>query len=108
MQKHVMIMLAECVPGTEDEFNDWYTNVHLAEVIQPAGFVAAQRFKIANTDPAQEGSSYLAIYELETDDLDAAIAALKEDAPNRHETVGLDRSRSKATYYTAISERVTK
>jgi hypothetical protein len=107
MQKHLMVMFAECLPGTEDEFNEWYTNTHLAEVIRPVGFVAAQRFKIADTDPAQEGSSYLAIYELETDDLDASIAALKADAPNRVDVVGLDRSRSKATYYTAISERVT-
>jgi hypothetical protein len=107
MPKHVLLMLAECKPGTEDEFNDWYTNVHLAEVLRADGFVAAQRFRLADTDPPQEGSSYLAIYEVEADTADEAMAALAADKPNRGEPVGLDRDRSKGTYYTAVSERVT-
>jgi hypothetical protein len=102
-----MLMLAECEPGADDAFNDWYTNVHLAEVLRTDGFVAAQRFKLAETDPPQEGSTYLAVYEIEADTADEAIAALAADKPNRGEAVGIERSRSKATYFTAISERVT-
>jgi hypothetical protein len=106
MQKHVMVMRAECFPGTEDAFNDWYQNVHLAEVVRVEGFVSAQRYQLGETDPPQEGSTYLVLYELETDDLQGAIDALKADAPNRVEVVGLDRSRSGNAYYTAIGERV--
>jgi hypothetical protein len=99
---HIMIMLAECEPGTEDEFNDWYNNVHLAEVTKVDGFVSARRFELSTTDPAQEGiQRYLAIYEI-AGDVQTARERMKADAPNRVPTVGLDRSRSKSAYYTLI------
>jgi hypothetical protein len=107
MQKHVLVMLAECVPGTEDDFNEWYTNTHLAEVLRIDGFVAAQRFEVAELDPAQEGAKrYLTIYEVEGD-VQSAAERLRGDAPNRAEAVGLDRTQSRAVYYTALTERVT-
>jgi hypothetical protein len=47
------------------EFNDWYTNTHLGEIVAIPGFRAATRYRVAG--PAAEGARhrYLAIYELE-------------------------------------------
>ena len=63
------VVFTEPKPGQDDAYNDWYDNVHLAEVIAVDGFVAAQRFKLVdlphNTLPA---SRYMAIYEIEADD----------------------------------------
>jgi hypothetical protein len=107
LPKHLLIMLAECEPGKEAEFDDWYTNTHLAEIVRVPGFVSAQRFELSESDPPQQGiQRHLAVYEIEGD-VAAAREALTADAPNRVDTVGLDRSQSKAAYFTAISERVT-
>jgi hypothetical protein len=101
--KHIMIMLAECEPGTEDEFNDWYSNTHLTELTRLDGFVGARRYELALLEPAQEGiQRYLAIYEIEGD-VQAARDAVKGDGPNRVQAAGLDRSRSKSAYYTLIA-----
>jgi hypothetical protein len=100
---HILLMLAECEPGTEDEFNEWYTNTHLNEITRLDGFVGARRYELAALEPEQDGiQRYLAIYEIEGD-VEAARAALKGDGSNRVPTVGLDRSRSKSAYYTLIA-----
>ena len=55
-------------PGQETAFNDWYTDVHLPEVLSIQGFLSAQRFTLneAQVQPDQS-QSYLAIYEIDTD-----------------------------------------
>ena len=62
------------MPGKEAEFNDWYTNVHLAEVLQIDGFVSAQRFQL---DEAQvindQPYRYMAMYEIESDNIEQTI-----------------------------------
>jgi hypothetical protein len=55
------------VPGREDEYNDWYSNRHLADVVAVPGFVSAQRFCL--TDGDEEGrpsQKYMAIYTMDT------------------------------------------
>ena len=35
-------------PDREDEYNDWYTNTHLPEVLDIPGITAARRFKASD------------------------------------------------------------
>ncbi len=49
---------------TESEFNNWYTNEHVAERVDLPGFKSAFRFKALDASP-----KYFAYYE--TDNLDA-------------------------------------
>ena len=75
MPHHAYVVLSNPVAGREDEYNDWYTNRHLADVVAVPGFISAQRFRLR--DPAAEGAPvqrYLAIYTLDTDDPERAIA----------------------------------
>jgi len=69
-----MIVLANAVEGRDDEYNDWYTNVHVPEVLA-AGFTAAQRFKMADAQMGEVSDGYLAIYEFDGS-AEEAIAAL--------------------------------
>jgi hypothetical protein len=74
------------------------------------GFVAAQRFRLSDTDPAQEFTHrYLALYEIETDDLEETNRALMEasqsDAMPISET--LDAPNAIARYFQPITDRVT-
>lgn len=71
------LVLANPVEGREDAFNDWYTNVHLPDVMRIPGVVAAQRYRL--TEDQRPGGvhpyRYLAIYECETDDVRSVIDA---------------------------------
>ena len=81
MAKSVLMVLTNPVAGKEDEFNDWYTNVHIREIVEVPGIVSAQRFKLAEAQSGPVGShEYLAIYEVEGDPA-VAVAALKAAGP---------------------------
>ena len=57
----------------EDEYNEWYDRTHLPELLQVPGFVSARRFRRVDADGAAE---YLAIYEIDADELDAPVREL--------------------------------
>ena len=56
--------------GKEDEYNDWYNNVHLPEVLALPGFRSARRLRLSPQQLGAEDSPpsahhYLALYELD-------------------------------------------
>jgi hypothetical protein len=60
-------------PSRRDEYNDWYTNIHIPDMLAGPGFVSARRYRrLDQTD------NYLAIYELAADDLTEPLAARQE------------------------------
>ena len=64
-------------PAREDEYNDWYSNRHLADVIALDGFQSAQRFTLADPDRAKDAPyKYLALYEAEDGRTEVAAKAL--------------------------------
>ncbi|MBW8783713.1 MAG: hypothetical protein JF593_03600 [Novosphingobium sp.] len=69
MPRYKMIALTSPTPGNEDEYHRWYQDVHLPEIVSFPGMVSARRFKVAVPlqDPIKY--QYLAIYEIDTDDL---------------------------------------
>ncbi|ORW30744.1 hypothetical protein AWB91_17285 [Mycobacterium paraense] len=65
------IMLVESVPSSpdrEDEYNTWYDEVHIPQLLELDGIVAARRLR-----PVDGNGPYVAIYELEGDDLQAIL-----------------------------------
>lgn len=66
------------VAGKEEEFRTWYSETHLRDVLAVPGMKSAQFFEIHDS-PASSPSShrYLAIYEMETDDVDGMIDELR-------------------------------
>lgn len=108
MTRHVFVVLTNAVEGRDDEFNDWYTNRHLDDVLKVEGFAAAQRFRFRPRDGGRDCPyQYMALYEVETEDLPAAqkrLAAVAgtevmpwSDAFDRSDVIGW--------YYEPISER---
>lgn len=68
MAVHRLIVFSAPTPGKEDEYNDWYNNEHLDEVVAIPGFVAAQRFRLSDDQlPGFQPSphEYLSIYEFD-------------------------------------------
>lgn len=80
MAKHKFLVLTNPVEGKDKEYNDWYTNQHIPDVVSVPGIVAAQRFKLADFQMGNGAPSpwkYLAIYEIESDDLKATFDAMQ-------------------------------
>jgi hypothetical protein len=59
-------------PDRVDEYNDWYNDTHLPEVVALPGFVSAQRYA-----PADDGP-FVAVYEIDSDDPGAVVGSLGE------------------------------
>lgn len=75
-----LVVLTNCVEGEDEEFNRWYSDMHLDDVLKVQDFVAAQRFRLAGVVSADKPYRYCAIYEVETDDPAAALARLQAKA----------------------------
>jgi hypothetical protein len=77
MPRYILTVATSPLPGREDEFNRWYDEVHLAEVLAVPGFGSAARF-VADGEPAGTAPRYLAIYDIDSDDIDATMHAFQQ------------------------------
>jgi hypothetical protein len=78
MKDYAYVVRSAAIAGREDEYNLWYSQRHLKDVIAVPGFISAQRFRL--TDPAADGvpsQHYMAIYTMRTDDPDALLEKLR-------------------------------
>ena len=67
------------VDGKEAEFNRWYSDVHLAEVLQIEGFQTAQRFRMHPRQVQSHSThAYLAIYHIDSSDVEGTLENLKK------------------------------
>lgn len=64
MAKYQMLVLTNPIEGRDEEFNRWYDNVHLKDVIAVPGVTGASRFK--SVLPGEW--KYAAIYRLDCAD----------------------------------------
>ena len=84
MEKHILVVALNCSdPAKEDEFNEWYNTTHLPDVLETPGFIRATRWE--HTDPKEEDAKFLALYDIETDDIQAAMKALQENLDAKRE-----------------------
>ncbi len=61
-------------PAREDEYNAWYSGQHIPEVLQIPGIVSARRYKLVGRKG--QAPAYLALYELDADDVRAPLREL--------------------------------
>lgn len=101
----LLLVFTNPTPGDEAEFNRWYQEVHLKEVLEVPGFVGAQRFELTDAQLSDEKRDhrFLAIYEVEGDPAEA-FERLQAAVPD------MDMSPTLAddtftSHFTAIGER---
>ena len=75
MASYKFVVLTNAKPGQEADYNRWYDEIHLGDVVDVPGFVSAQRFAIEDAADFS-GYRYLSIYDIEADDPKATFAAL--------------------------------
>jgi len=74
VQRHAFLALTNPAPGREDDYNAWYDEHHLREVVEfGVGMKGGRRFRLADTQRAgpEPPWRYIAWYDLEVDDLEA-------------------------------------
>lgn len=78
MPKYLLFAFSDCKdPAREEEFDTWYETMHLPDMLEVPGMIKASRWISAQPEAGQI-RKYLAMYELETDDLDAFDDSVRE------------------------------
>lgn len=60
-----------CDPAREAEYHEWYNTMHIPDILATPSFVSARRYQIKDFRDGR--GKYLAIYEIETDDIDSTM-----------------------------------
>jgi hypothetical protein len=69
MAKYFFFAYSDCKdPAREDEFNEWYSNTHIPDMLQVPGMIQATRWMAAEPKEGMK-RKYLALYEFETDSI---------------------------------------
>jgi hypothetical protein len=120
MAEHLLLVFSNARPELEDEFNEWYTNVHMVVVVDKiAGIEAGQRFQLAGTyRDAPADFKYLAMYWIPEGRLDDARAGLRWQREEREEALAAGGTPAvpmfdafegevSALFFTSVSEKYT-
>ena len=80
MPRSLMLVFSSATSPEQDaEYNEWYNNKHLQDVVALPGIVGATRYKLEKKVGLDgipvSGSEYLAIYEIEGDSVEAMESA---------------------------------
>ena len=108
MPRYKMIVMSDPLPGREEEFDQWYQNVHLPEMVALQGFKSARRLRQCATLGARKSYSHAVIYEIETDDIDAVVNNLVQVAEDAELTMSdaMDRENTYAAVYEELGTEV--
>jgi hypothetical protein len=118
MPKALMLAFTHPVSEeAEDEFNDWYSNKHVYDLLEIEGFVSATRYELPKGIETLPGvpdgvsQGYMALYEIEATDeeglqkfADALKTALSDGTADIHPM--LDMGNLAASFCLPIGERV--
>lgn len=108
----IQLVFSNPYEGKDDEFNEWYDNTHLPQILAIPGVISCERFDLrllareAGTTPEFR---YLAIYEMEGDP-DVIMAKISEGVHagviEMSET--FDRMGSRLSFWTPRSKRAAE
>lgn len=76
MNRYKLLVLSNPAPGQDEEYNTWYNDVHIADVLAIPAFTSCKRFRIVGAGRSPDDPCYAAIYEFNADDPDSALAEL--------------------------------
>lgn len=109
MARYRFVVLSNPVDGREDDYNAWYDTYHLRDILAIPGVETAQRLRVLG-DPSDMSSEipcpygYLALYEIETDDIEAVAAALA-DPTGRVRSNAVDMTRTVGWLFEELGEK---
>ena len=110
MTRHLRMAFGNALEGLDDDFNRWYNDTHLGQILEIPGYMAAQRFELSSTQVISNPPyKCVALYEVETDDLartsDDLMLKPREELPVTH---AWDYDNCATWWYTPITDRVVQ
>ena len=95
MERGLMLVFSNPTsPGVVDEFNRWYDETHVHELLEVAGVVGATRYELDADQmlPGDDamGRRFLAAYEIEAEDLKAVRDAVRATSGDRSHSPALE------------------
>ena len=78
MPKYMMMVLSTPAEGREKEYNEWYQNIHLPDILDVDGYTLGQRYRLSRAYTQDGVFPYAALYDIETDDIDAVMEDMKK------------------------------
>jgi hypothetical protein len=102
------LLVAETTPhvGREDDFNKWYNDTHITELLKMPGIKSAERYKLALTLAGDKPAHpYFTIYEVETDDLQKTLGAFGTTKLTQSDS--FDPSTADMSIYQAVGSKTT-
>ena len=109
MAKHILLAFGNPLEGREEDFNHWYNEIHLKDILKLPGFVSAQRFQLSPAQAMAHPYKYLAVYEIETEDQEVALNLLAPTSPQELPvTDAWDYDRCATWWYSSITDRKVK
>ncbi len=102
MPRYKMLTMSRPTEGREDEYNDWYQNVHLQEIVALDGFRTARRYRLAKEMREEGIYPYVAVYEVDAPDADAAVTELTTAA--REGRINMSEAIDRGDIYAAVYE----
>lgn len=108
MKKTIFLVMTNPVEGKEKEYNDWYSNIHAKEVVAIKGFKSAQRFRLTKAQQFEEQPfKYMAIYEVENEDVEGTIQRLGEAVSTFHMEPVIDLDNLQVSVFESITDVIS-
>ena len=101
-KKQLVLVLTEPTEGQEEEFNRYYEDLHLDEVLQSTGWKSAQRFRLVDQAGQDCSQPYLAFYVTEADESETAIEVMNRTRSQRVQSDSLNRRTAAAWVFEEI------
>lgn len=109
----IQMVFSNPLPGRDDEFNEWYDNVHVPQLLAVPGMLSAQRYALRDTEMyrAPGGSipehRYAIIYEM-AGDIDAIMQRIREEVAAGHIVMhdSLDMNSWRLAFWTPYGAKV--
>lgn len=107
---YMMVLANPVSPELDEEFNEWYTHVHIPDLLQ-AGVVASSRYKLSDPYPinAEVSHRYLAVHEIPTKDLEVVLGRIRDEqvAGRMGHGRGLDEESARGYFFEPATARFT-
>lgn len=109
--RHIYLVFNNPNPGQEEEFNKWYDEVHIPDVMSVGNVVSAQRFKyrqLSREAGQPVAHACLTMYELEgnPDEFMAKIGGAVASGVVRMDDAPFDRYAVNMSFWTPVTGKV--
>ena len=104
-KKHLVLVLTEPTEGQEDEFNNYYENQHLEDVLATTEYRSAQRYRLTGEAGEECPLPYLAVYETEAENAAAVLADLSARRAERPQSDALNRRTGRVWVFEELGPR---